>query len=301
MRVFRIALAVIAVHVVDDSFVQPQPGTSPGDHLVSGLAVLAALALAAWAYPRLRGGRRGALALLFGLFGLIAGAEALQSIGAMAGDDYTGLLAIPAGLALLGLGTATLWSTRRTHGNRPWRYVRRSLLGATGVLVDTPRRRPAQRRIPLHPPRARGRRSGQPRRRLRARVIGDQRRPRVGRVVRAVAQRRRGHRLPRPQRPAGPHAHARPPRLRRAAVRPPRAGRERRRPARLRLGGREGHQGRDRVPAAPARRRPRTDRRSRAVRRRRTDAPGRGRDRRAQGRRLRRRRLALGGRVPRDA
>ena len=82
MRLFRIALAVIAVHVVDDSFVQPQPGTSPADHLVSGLAVLAALALAAWAYPRLRGGRRGALALLFGLFGLVAGAEAVQSLGA---------------------------------------------------------------------------------------------------------------------------------------------------------------------------------------------------------------------------
>ena len=135
MNLFRIALAVIAVHVVDDSFVQPQPGTSPADHLLSGLAVLAALALAAWAYPRLRGGRRGALALLFGLFGLIAGAEAVQSLGATAGDDYTGLLSTLAGLALLGLGTATLWSTRRTHGNRPWRYVRRTLLGALGVMA----------------------------------------------------------------------------------------------------------------------------------------------------------------------
>jgi alpha/beta superfamily hydrolase len=135
MTVFRIALAVIAVHVVDDSFAQPQPGTSAADHLVSGLAVLAALALAAWAYPRLSGGRRGALALLFGLFGLVAGTEAVHSIGATAGDDSTGLLAIPAGLALLGLGTATLWSTRRTHGNRPWRYTRRLLLGVTGVVV----------------------------------------------------------------------------------------------------------------------------------------------------------------------
>ncbi len=135
MRLFRIALGVIAVHVVDDSFVQPQPGTSPADHLVSGLAVLAALALAAWAYPRLRGGRRGALALLFGLFGLIAGAEAVQSIaaGAAAGDDYTGPLSIAAGLTLLGLGIATLWRTRRSDGN--WRFARRAALGATGVVV----------------------------------------------------------------------------------------------------------------------------------------------------------------------
>jgi alpha/beta superfamily hydrolase len=135
MRLFRIALGVIAVHVVDDSFVQPQPGTSPADHLVSGLAVLAALALAAWAYPRLRGGRRGALALLFGLFGLIAGAEAVQSIaaGAAAGDDYTGPLSIAAGLTLLGLGIATLWRTRRSDGK--WRFARRAALGATGVVV----------------------------------------------------------------------------------------------------------------------------------------------------------------------
>ncbi len=64
---FLVAVALIALHVLDDNFVQPQPGTSPGDHLVSGLVPLALLGLAAWAYPRLRGGRRGALALAFGV------------------------------------------------------------------------------------------------------------------------------------------------------------------------------------------------------------------------------------------
>jgi hypothetical protein len=29
-------LAVVAVHFLDDNFVQPQPGTSAGDHLVIG-------------------------------------------------------------------------------------------------------------------------------------------------------------------------------------------------------------------------------------------------------------------------
>ena len=33
----RLAFAVGAVHVVDDNFLQPQPGTSAGDHLVGGL------------------------------------------------------------------------------------------------------------------------------------------------------------------------------------------------------------------------------------------------------------------------
>src|SRR4051794_8004621 len=53
---FVLAVLVIAVHVIDDSFAQPQPGTSASDHLVSGLVPLALLGLAAWAYPRLRGG-----------------------------------------------------------------------------------------------------------------------------------------------------------------------------------------------------------------------------------------------------
>ena len=135
---FRLAAAVIAVHVLDDSFVQPQPGTSAGDHLVSGLVPLALLALAAWAHPRLRGGRRGALALLFGFFGIVAGIEAVHyttQVGA-SGDDYTGLLSLAAGLGLLALGATTLWTTRRNDGRRPWRYLRRLLLGAaTAVAV----------------------------------------------------------------------------------------------------------------------------------------------------------------------
>ena len=76
--IFLIGLALIALHVLDDNFVQPQPGTSPGDHLVSGLVPLAVLGLAAWAYPRLRGGRRGALSLFLGVLGIAAGAEAIH-------------------------------------------------------------------------------------------------------------------------------------------------------------------------------------------------------------------------------
>jgi len=132
-----LGVLVIAIHVLDDNFVQPQAGTSAGDHIVSGVVPLAALALAAWAYPRLRGGRRGAMALLFGVFGLVAGTEAVHyatKVGA-SGDDYTGLLCVPAGLLLLGVGVVTLWRTRRMHDSRPQRYLRRSLLGAAGAAV----------------------------------------------------------------------------------------------------------------------------------------------------------------------
>jgi uncharacterized protein len=109
-RLFVLAVATIALHVLDDSFLQPPPGTAASDHLVSGLVPLALLALAAWTYPRLRGGRRGAMALVVGAFGIVAGVEAVHyaaKIGA-SGDDFTGLLAIPAGLLSLGLGAATL-------------------------------------------------------------------------------------------------------------------------------------------------------------------------------------------------
>jgi hypothetical protein len=134
---FRIAIAVIAVHVIDDNYVAPQPGTSAGDHLVSGLVPLALLALAAWVYPRLRGALRGATALVFGVLGIAAGIEAVHytdKVGA-SGDDFTGLLAIPAGVLLLVLGVVTLWRTRRTEGNRAWRYTRRVLLGAAGIVA----------------------------------------------------------------------------------------------------------------------------------------------------------------------
>jgi uncharacterized protein len=134
---FRLALAVIAVHVIDDNFVQPNRGVSASDHLVSGLVPLALLALAAWAYPRLRGGRRGALGLASGILGIAAGIEGYyyaREVGP-SGDDFTGLLCLPAGVLLLALGAVTLWRTRRTEGSLWWRYPRRALLGVVGFLA----------------------------------------------------------------------------------------------------------------------------------------------------------------------
>ncbi|HEX5925138.1 MAG TPA: hypothetical protein VFY45_15000 [Baekduia sp.] len=37
---FVLAATVIAIHVIDDSFLQSQPGTSAGDHVFSGLIPL---------------------------------------------------------------------------------------------------------------------------------------------------------------------------------------------------------------------------------------------------------------------
>src|SRR4051812_22132222 len=132
------ALTLVALHVADDSFLQPNPGTSARDHLAGGLVQIAALGAAAAAYPRIRPGVRAVLALLLGVFALIVGAgEAAYDAHAQgpSGDDWTGLLAVPAGLLLLGLGIATLWRTRRLDNSRRRRYLRRGLLTAAGVVV----------------------------------------------------------------------------------------------------------------------------------------------------------------------
>jgi dienelactone hydrolase len=128
---------VIAVHVVDDSFLQPQPGTSARDHLASGFVPLALLALAAVLYPRLGGCGRAAVALTLGAFGIVAGVEAAYYTmhSGPSGDDYAGLVSIPAGLMLVTIGVVVLWTTRRRDGGRGRRLARRSVIGVASIVV----------------------------------------------------------------------------------------------------------------------------------------------------------------------
>lgn len=132
-----LGLGLIAVHVLDDSFLQPQPGTSAGDHLVSGLAPFAVLLAVAAVYSRLRPGLRASLAVTLGLFGVVTGIEAAYYLhaGRLSGDDYTGLVAIPAGLLLVALGAITLWRSRRAGPSLPRRWLRRALLAAATFVL----------------------------------------------------------------------------------------------------------------------------------------------------------------------
>ncbi len=132
------SLGLMALHVIDDSFLQPEPGISAGDHLVSGLVPVAAIVAAAIAYPRLPAGARGTLALFFGAMGVAFGAgEAVYyTVNASpSGDDYTGFLALAAGLCLIGVGAVVLWRSRRRDDGRLWRYTRRLLLVAAAFLI----------------------------------------------------------------------------------------------------------------------------------------------------------------------
>jgi dienelactone hydrolase len=130
-------LLVVAVHVVDDSFLQPQPGTSAGEHLVSGLVPVAVLLGVAAIYSRVRPGLRASLAALLGLFGVVAGIEAVYyaHAGRLSGDDYTGFAAAVGGLLLLSVAAGTLWRTRRLDDHPAWRWVRRVLIAVAAVVV----------------------------------------------------------------------------------------------------------------------------------------------------------------------
>jgi fermentation-respiration switch protein FrsA (DUF1100 family) len=132
-----IATGLIALHIVDDNFLQPQPGTSAGDHLVSGLVPLAVVVALALGYGRWRPGIRAIVAALLGALGITVGTEAVYylSEGSFGGDDFTGLLAIVAGLALIGCAAVVLWCSRRVDGRRWWRYTRRALIGLVAAVV----------------------------------------------------------------------------------------------------------------------------------------------------------------------
>ena len=133
-RLVRLALAVVAVAIVDDAFVHPEPGTGAGDHIVSGLVPLAVVGVVAAVYPRMRAGARATVGVIVGSLAAVAGIAERPHVTAM--------LAGLAGAWLLCLGLVTLWRTRRRDERRRRRYIRRSLAGiaalAVGVFVVLP-------------------------------------------------------------------------------------------------------------------------------------------------------------------
>lgn len=137
LAAFLIATGLIAIHVVADNFLQPEPGTSAADHLVSGLVPLAGLLVAAVAFPRLRPGLRAILCAVMGLFGITAGLEGwhyAMQIGPSRDDD-AGIMASLAGLALLVTAGITLWRSRRLDDPLWRRYLRRGLTTVITLIV----------------------------------------------------------------------------------------------------------------------------------------------------------------------
>jgi fermentation-respiration switch protein FrsA (DUF1100 family) len=132
--VFSGAMAILALHAATDSFIAPEPGTGPFDHLLRGSVSLAILVIAAVSYPRLPAGGRAALTAAFGALALEGAVLAIadaRAVGAR-GEDWTGFLLVPVGLVLLGSAGVLLWRSRKP-GRLRW--PRRVGIGLGTVLV----------------------------------------------------------------------------------------------------------------------------------------------------------------------
>src|SRR6476620_6416009 len=135
---FLLGTVLVALHVLDDTLLQPPAGTTAAGHLVGALVPTVLLATAAWVFGRVRAGWRAVLALSVGVFGIGIGVvEAGYYTAAVgpSGDDFTGLLAIPSGVLLVGLGLWTLWQSRRRSGRLRRRLVRRSAYVVVAALA----------------------------------------------------------------------------------------------------------------------------------------------------------------------
>ena len=91
----RIGLATVGLHLFDDAFIQPEAGTSAGDHLVSGGLMLGLLAVFAALYPQLRQAARGWISLGVGLLAFGAGLAVpgyQTTHDGPSGSDFTGLV-----------------------------------------------------------------------------------------------------------------------------------------------------------------------------------------------------------------
>jgi hypothetical protein len=133
--VFSGTAAILAVHAAADSFVAPEPGTGPDDHVLRGLASLAILALAVATYPRLRVGLRAAVAVVFGALALEAAALAIADARAVGprGEDWTGFVLLPVAFMLLGLAAVLVWRSRKSGRFRWFRRVGIAALTLVGA------------------------------------------------------------------------------------------------------------------------------------------------------------------------
>ena len=132
---FAAGCGLAILHVLDDTFVGRQPGTSVGDELFSGAVVTGVLVGAILLYPRLRAGLRALLALTLGVLIATAGAMHVAHIviDEPERSDFTGVLALLGGLLLIGLSIAVAWRSRK-RGALPRRIGRRALV-AVGLLA----------------------------------------------------------------------------------------------------------------------------------------------------------------------
>ena len=135
---FRGATVIALLHALDDAFLNRQPGVGLGQHAVAAVVSLVAGIGAMVAFPRLRPGFRASISLLFGVLAIVNGAlhVAHISVDGTAGSDYTGVLALAAGVVLVLLGLAIPFLHRGEGATtRAKRWAYRFVAVAVGFLV----------------------------------------------------------------------------------------------------------------------------------------------------------------------
>ena len=135
---FRVATAVALLHALDDAFIGRQPGVPWDQHAFAAAISVVAAAAAIVGFPRLRPGLRAAVALLFGVLAIVNGALHAKhiSVDGASASDYTGVLALAAGVVLVLLGMAIPFLHRgqgAVSRGRRWAY--RVIAVVAGIVV----------------------------------------------------------------------------------------------------------------------------------------------------------------------
>jgi len=135
--VYFVCAAIIALHIVLTALVFVHPGTSWIDHLLAAFVPVMILGLAADLWTRMIAGLRAVLALCIGILALVSGGVAVVSlrVEGVGGANLTGLLLLPAGAVLVGLGVWLLWVSRKRGGDLWWLLGRRALLAFAALLA----------------------------------------------------------------------------------------------------------------------------------------------------------------------
>src|SRR5581483_9852310 len=131
--VFVVGIGSLGLHAATDAFFAPERGTHWSDHLLRGFATFAVLAAAGVLVARLRAGGRAVIAATLGALaieGAVLAISDARAVGAR-GEDWTGFLLAPVGVALLGLAAVLLWRSRKP-GRLRW--LRRGGIAAVAVV-----------------------------------------------------------------------------------------------------------------------------------------------------------------------
>jgi fermentation-respiration switch protein FrsA (DUF1100 family) len=130
---FRGAVALLVVHLVDHGFLEPRPGTSAGDHLTTVLIPSAVAIGAAVVHPRLPPGLRASLVFVFGAFAAADGV--LHAMLGLHGADFSGVvLLLPAAALFLASAVLALLDRGRPR-SWPRRIGRWVLTAVVGILL----------------------------------------------------------------------------------------------------------------------------------------------------------------------